>query len=61
MSTWTDRELKTIDHADEVSSPADQDAISHAYQAKYGRYAKSIVDSVLTPGALAATIKATPR
>jgi hypothetical protein len=45
----------------EVSSPADQDAISHAYQVKYNRYAKSIVDSILTPGALAATIKATPR
>ena len=45
----------------EVSSPAEQGAISHAYQVKYGRYARAIVDSTLTPDALAATIKATPR
>lgn len=44
-----------------VSDPAEQDAISQAYQVKYGRYAQAIVDSTLTSGALAATIKATPR
>ena len=45
----------------EVSDPAEQDAVSQAYQVKYRRYAQAIVDSTLTPDALAATIKATPR
>ncbi len=45
----------------EVSDPAEQDAISQAFRAKYGRYATSIVDATLTPDALAATITALPR
>lgn len=45
----------------EVADPTEQEAISRAYRAKYGRYAQSIIDSTLTPDALAATITATPR
>jgi hypothetical protein len=45
----------------EVSSSAEQSAISQAYRVKYGRYAQAIVGSTLTPDALAATIEATPR
>jgi hypothetical protein len=37
------------------------DAIDTAYRAKYRRYAKRIVDSVLTPQARAATLKLVPR
>ena len=37
------------------------DAIDGAYRTKYRRYAKSIVDSILTPQARAATIKLVPR
>lgn len=43
---------------------ADQDvhtAIDAAYRAKYKRYAKSIVDSTVTPTARSATIKLVPR
>lgn len=36
------------------------DEIDAAYRAKYRRYAKSIVDSVMTPGARAATLKLVP-
>lgn len=36
-------------------------ALDAAYRAKYRRYAKSIVDSVLTPHAQSATIKFNPR
>jgi hypothetical protein len=37
------------------------DEIDAAYRAKYRRYAKSIVDSTLTPQARAATLKLAPR
>ena len=37
------------------------DEIDAAYRAKYGRYAGSILNSVLTPEARAATIKLVPR
>jgi hypothetical protein len=37
------------------------DEIDAAYRAKYRRYAASIVNSVLTPEARAATLKITPR
>lgn len=36
------------------------DAIDAAYRAKYHRYAKNIVNSVMTPGARAATLKLVP-
>ncbi|OZB85839.1 DUF2255 family protein [Microbacterium sp. 13-71-7] len=45
----------------EITDDAEQAQISQAYQAKYGRYAKSIVDSTRTPDALAATLLAIPR
>lgn len=45
----------------EVTDEAEQAAISLAYRAKYGRYAKNIVDSILTPDAVAATLAADPR
>lgn len=37
------------------------DAIDAAYRGKYRRYARSIVDSVVTPQARAATLKLVPR
>jgi len=37
------------------------DQIDAAYRAKYRRYAPSIVDSVMTPDARAATIRVVPR
>jgi hypothetical protein len=37
------------------------DEIDAAYRAKYRRYAGSILNSVLTPGARAATLKLVPR
>jgi len=36
------------------------DQIDAAYRAKYGRYAKSIVDSIVTPQARAATLRLAP-
>ena len=44
-----------------VESDDLNDEIDAAYRAKYRRYAKSIVDSVLTPRARAATLKLVPR
>jgi hypothetical protein len=38
-----------------------EDQIDAAYRSKYRRYAKSIVNSVLTPQARAATLKLAPR
>ena len=37
------------------------DAIDAAYRAKYHRYAASIVDSIVSPQARAATLKLVPR
>jgi hypothetical protein len=37
------------------------DAIDAAYRSKYRRYAKSIVNSIVTPQARAATLKLVPR
>jgi len=37
------------------------DEIDAAYRTKYRRYAASIIGSILTPGARAATLKLTPR
>lgn len=37
------------------------DAIDAAYRTKYRRYAASIVDSIVSPQARAATLKLTPR
>lgn len=45
----------------EEGDPALNQQIDAAYRAKYRRYAASIVNSVLTPGARAATLKLTPR
>lgn len=43
------------------ADPALNGQIDAAYRAKYHRYAKSIVDTVLTPRARAATLKLVPR
>ncbi len=43
----------------ETDDPGDE--IDAAYRTKYGRYAASIVGSVLTPEARAATLKLVPR
>ena len=48
------------DVAFEAGDPGLNDAIDAAYRAKYGRYAASIVNSVLTPEARAATLKLVP-
>lgn len=45
----------------EESDTALNDQIDAAYRTKYRRYAGSIVDSVVTPEARAATIKLVPR
>jgi hypothetical protein len=45
----------------EESDPVINDRIDDAYRTKYRRYTASIVNSVLTPQARAATIKLVPR
>ncbi len=45
----------------EEADSALNDQLDAAYRSKYHRYAKSIVDSVLSPQARAATLKLTPR
>ena len=45
----------------EEAEPGINDQIDDAYRTKYHRYAASIVNSVLTPQARAATIKLVPR
>lgn len=44
-----------------VETDEKHDEIDAAYRAKYRRYAKSIVDTVVTPRARAATLKLAPR
>jgi hypothetical protein len=44
-----------------VETDDQNDQIDVAYRTKYRRYAKSIVDSVVTPQARAATLKLAPR
>jgi hypothetical protein len=43
------------------ADPDLNDQLDAAYRSKYRRYAKSIVDSIITPHARAATIKVVPR
>jgi hypothetical protein len=43
------------------ANDAPGDEIDRAYRAKYGRYAASIVNSVLTPQARVATLRLVPR
>jgi hypothetical protein len=50
--TFVDAENATNEEIEEIDA---------AYRAKYHRYAASIVNSVLTPQARAATLKLTPR
>jgi hypothetical protein len=45
----------------EVDAGGINDQIDTAYRTKYRRYAESIVNSILTPKARAATIKLVPR
>lgn len=45
----------------EGADPAINDQIDAAYRAKYRRYAASIVNSILTPQAIAASLKLVPR
>jgi hypothetical protein len=44
-----------------VETDDSSDDIDAAYRAKYHRYARSIVDSIVSPGARAATLKLVPR
>lgn len=46
---------------EEVTDPALNDQLDAAYRSKYRRYAKSIVDTVVSPQARAATLKLVPR
>src|SRR2546422_6260515 len=50
------RDVKFVEAND---APGDE--IDRVYRAKYGRYAASIVNSVLTPQARAATLRLVPR
>lgn len=52
---------KDVTFVDAEGDDTQETAIDAAYRAKYHRYAKSIVDSVLSPQARAATIKLVPR
>ena len=45
----------------EEDDPAINAQIDAAYRAKYRRYAQSIIDSIISPQARAATVKLTPR
>jgi hypothetical protein len=45
----------------EEAAPGLEDRIDAEYRNKYRRYAKSIVDSIVSPTARSATIKLTPR
>ena len=45
----------------EENDPALNDQLDAAYRAKYRRYARNIVESIVTPQARAATIRLTPR
>src|SRR5512143_1445419 len=45
----------------EETDPAINAQIDDAYRTKYRRYAANIVNSILTPGARAATLKLVPR
>jgi len=44
-----------------VETDDDTDAIDAAYRTKYRRYAASIIDSIVSPAARAATLKLIPR
>jgi hypothetical protein len=52
-----DKDVTFVEEAD----PALNDQVDAAYRAKYRRYAKNIVDSVVTAEARAATIRLLPR
>lgn len=52
---------KDVTFVDVEGGSALETAIDAAYRSKYHRYAKSIVDSVLSPQARAATVKLVPR
>lgn len=52
-----DKEVTFVDESD----PHRNDQIDAAYRTKYRRYAASIIDSILSPGARSATIKLVPR
>jgi hypothetical protein len=44
----------------EQADPEINDQIDAAYRTKYRRYAASIINSIITPGARSATIKLVP-
>ena len=51
----------TRDVAFQEPADGDHDAIDHAYQTKYARYARSYVDPMVSPNARAATLRLVPR
>ena len=52
-----DKDVTFVEEAD----PDSNDQIDAAYRTKYRRYAASIINSIISPEARAATIKLTPR
>jgi len=52
-----DKDVSFVDETD----PSIQEQIDAAYRAKYRRYAASIINSTVTPGARSATLKLVPR
>ena len=67
MTMWTNDELSKVGTAEELqiaSLDADhsiEDQIDAAYRTRYRRYARSITDSVTSPGARSTTTKLVPR
>jgi hypothetical protein len=58
---WAGGVEKDVTFVDVDADPHLNDQIDAAYRTKYRRYAANIVSSVLTPQALAATLKLVPR
>jgi hypothetical protein len=59
---WAGGVEKDVTFVDVPDADRDiQDQIDAAYRTKYRRYAASIINSILTPGARSATIKLVPR
>jgi hypothetical protein len=58
---WAGGVEKDASFVEADPTPTLTDQLDAAYRTKYRRYAKSIVDSILTPPARAATLKLVPR
>ena len=62
MTTWTGEELASVDKDVLLVETEDiNDDVDASYRKKYHRYAPSIIDSIVSPQARAATLKLVPR